>query len=166
MTFAPSIDFDVIASDTEGFSGADLQAMVYNAHLEVVHASINASERKASSPDGEDAEGGHGKGKSTGKGKGKVNGDSNGNIVAPSKPVDKAWKQIAPAQNGVSVFDKQNKAMMERVSKTEHTGSTQLIDGQMDALFTNLDKASRQEGKITSAPAVVRHTPLAHIGPC
>jgi peroxin-1 len=27
---------------TEGFSGADLQALLYNAHLEVIHASIAA----------------------------------------------------------------------------------------------------------------------------
>lgn len=37
---ASSIDWDEIADATEGFSGADLQALVYNAHLEVVHSSI------------------------------------------------------------------------------------------------------------------------------
>lgn len=29
-----------MAGATEGFSGADLQALVYNAHLEVVHSSL------------------------------------------------------------------------------------------------------------------------------
>ncbi|KAG1751773.1 hypothetical protein EDB19DRAFT_1893120 [Suillus lakei] len=42
LTLAPSVDFDKLASITEGFSGADLQALVYNAHLEVVHAAIDA----------------------------------------------------------------------------------------------------------------------------
>lgn len=31
-----------VAKATEGYSGADLQAVLYNAHLEVVHASIAA----------------------------------------------------------------------------------------------------------------------------
>ncbi|KAG1873799.1 P-loop containing nucleoside triphosphate hydrolase protein [Suillus subluteus] len=44
LTLAPSVDFDKLASVTEGFSGADLQALVYNAHLEVVHAAIDAEE--------------------------------------------------------------------------------------------------------------------------
>lgn len=33
------------ADKTEGFSGADLQALVYNAHLEVVHESISSAHR-------------------------------------------------------------------------------------------------------------------------
>jgi peroxin-1 len=37
MTVEPSVDFAHIASSTEGFSGADLQALVYNAHLESIH---------------------------------------------------------------------------------------------------------------------------------
>lgn len=40
MTIGPSVDFDEIASRTEGFSGADLQALMYNAHLDVIHSSI------------------------------------------------------------------------------------------------------------------------------
>ena len=37
---APDVDLSVLAREAEGFSGADLQAMVYNAHLDVVHSSI------------------------------------------------------------------------------------------------------------------------------
>ncbi|KAH9048455.1 AAA-domain-containing protein [Lactarius hengduanensis] len=37
---SPGVDFDRLADATEGFSGADLQALLYNAHLEVVHASV------------------------------------------------------------------------------------------------------------------------------
>jgi len=34
------VQLDEVAEATEGYSGADLQALLYNAHLEVVHASI------------------------------------------------------------------------------------------------------------------------------
>lgn len=34
------VNWTRIADSTEGFSGADLQALVYNAHLEVVHSSL------------------------------------------------------------------------------------------------------------------------------
>jgi SpoVK/Ycf46/Vps4 family AAA+-type ATPase len=34
------VDFDQLAAETEGFSGADLQALLYNAHLDVIHSSI------------------------------------------------------------------------------------------------------------------------------
>jgi len=40
VAVAPSVDWAEIARETDGFSGADLQALVYNAHLDVVHASI------------------------------------------------------------------------------------------------------------------------------
>lgn len=40
VSITPNIDWTYIAENTEGFSGADLQALVYNAHLEVVHTSI------------------------------------------------------------------------------------------------------------------------------
>ncbi|KAK0486176.1 P-loop containing nucleoside triphosphate hydrolase protein [Armillaria novae-zelandiae] len=41
VTLAPTVDLDEIAHATEGFSGADLQALVYNANLEVVHSTIS-----------------------------------------------------------------------------------------------------------------------------
>jgi peroxin-1 len=34
------VDLNQIARQTEGFSGADLQALVYNAQLEVVHEEL------------------------------------------------------------------------------------------------------------------------------
>lgn len=37
---SPSVDLDELAVATDGYSGADLQALVYNAHLEVIHASL------------------------------------------------------------------------------------------------------------------------------
>ncbi|KAF5388776.1 hypothetical protein D9757_005613 [Collybiopsis confluens] len=43
VLLAPAVDLDEVARSTEGFSGADLQALIYNAHLEVVNASIAAS---------------------------------------------------------------------------------------------------------------------------
>lgn len=40
MVVSSLVDFDQLATETEGFSGADLQALLYNAHLDVVHSSI------------------------------------------------------------------------------------------------------------------------------
>ena len=40
VPISPDVDFAYLADATEGFSGADLQALLYNAHLEVVHASV------------------------------------------------------------------------------------------------------------------------------
>nr|GAT57894.1 likely peroxisomal biogenesis AAA ATPase pex1 [Mycena chlorophos] len=40
VTLAPELNLEEIAQATEGFSGADLQALIYNAHLEVVHSSL------------------------------------------------------------------------------------------------------------------------------
>ncbi|CCL98466.1 uncharacterized protein FIBRA_00464 [Fibroporia radiculosa] len=50
ITFASSVDLDQIAQDTEGFSGADLQALVYNAHLEVIHDTISSHATKKGQP--------------------------------------------------------------------------------------------------------------------
>src|SRR5712671_609088 len=36
LPISTDVNFDHIADTTEGFSGADLQALLYNAHLEVV----------------------------------------------------------------------------------------------------------------------------------
>ncbi|KAJ7923237.1 P-loop containing nucleoside triphosphate hydrolase protein [Mycena leptocephala] len=43
ILFSQTVDIDAIAAATEGYSGADLQALLYNAHLEVVHSSIAGS---------------------------------------------------------------------------------------------------------------------------
>lgn len=39
----PDVDLEKWAGRTDGFSGADLQALLYNAHLEAIHESINAA---------------------------------------------------------------------------------------------------------------------------
>ncbi|KAG6837810.1 hypothetical protein H0H93_016178 [Arthromyces matolae] len=43
VSTSSSVDWEEIASKTEGFSGADLQALVYNAHLDSIHRSIQTS---------------------------------------------------------------------------------------------------------------------------
>ena len=48
------VDFDRLADATEGFSGADLQALLYNAHLEVVHASVGEITTSAPTTDSKD----------------------------------------------------------------------------------------------------------------
>jgi peroxin-1 len=56
MKVSASVDFDEVAGATEGFSGADLQALMYNAHLEMVNASIAASSQGESIPEKPDEE--------------------------------------------------------------------------------------------------------------
>lgn len=41
MTLASEVDLKEYAEKTEGFSGADLQGFLYNAHLEAIHGAIN-----------------------------------------------------------------------------------------------------------------------------
>lgn len=41
MTLASEVDLNEYAGKTEGFSGADLQGFLYNAHLEAIHGAIN-----------------------------------------------------------------------------------------------------------------------------
>ena len=41
MTLADDVDLESIARATNGFTGADLQALVYNANLEAVHETID-----------------------------------------------------------------------------------------------------------------------------
>lgn len=48
VKISPTVDLEDIALDAEGFSGADLQALVYNAHLEVVHETIAAAKLESS----------------------------------------------------------------------------------------------------------------------
>lgn len=40
VSLSPSVHLDDIAEATEGYTGADLQALLYNAHLEVIHTFI------------------------------------------------------------------------------------------------------------------------------
>ena len=51
---SPDVDFDRLADATEGFSGADLQALLYNAHLEVVHVSVGEISTSAPTADSKD----------------------------------------------------------------------------------------------------------------
>lgn len=41
MKLSPDVDLIVYAEKTEGFSGADLQGFLYNAHLEAIHGAID-----------------------------------------------------------------------------------------------------------------------------
>jgi peroxin-1 len=52
LPISTDVDFDHIADATKGFSGADLQALLYNAHLEVVHATVGEVSTSASSSSG------------------------------------------------------------------------------------------------------------------
>lgn len=41
MTLASEVNLNEYAEKTEGFSGADLQGFLYNAHLEAIHGAID-----------------------------------------------------------------------------------------------------------------------------
>lgn len=59
VVLAHDVDLEAVAQDTDGFSGADLQALVYNAQLEVIHEAIAmapVSSSAATSGDNRDAE--------------------------------------------------------------------------------------------------------------
>ena len=49
MELEPSVDLATLGPLTKGFSGADLQALLYNAHLESVHSALERSETTATS---------------------------------------------------------------------------------------------------------------------
>ncbi|QRV84134.1 AAA family ATPase [Ceratobasidium sp. AG-Ba] len=55
VSLAPDVDLSVVAKRTEGFSGADIQALVYNAQLEVVHEELAVASRELSTS-GKDVE--------------------------------------------------------------------------------------------------------------
>ena len=69
LDLAPDVHLPSVAEQTEGFSGADLQAIMYNAHLEAVHESIDRTSDAL-----KDATTRTNKGKGKGKGKAVANG--------------------------------------------------------------------------------------------
>ena len=54
MEVEPSVDPTALAPLTEGFSGADLQALMYNAHLDSVHSALERTKRTDSSANSDD----------------------------------------------------------------------------------------------------------------
>lgn len=55
LSLSPNVDLTEYAKFTEGYTGADLQALIYNAHLDCVHSSL--PEHVLSSGTNEDANG-------------------------------------------------------------------------------------------------------------
>ncbi|KAM0793415.1 hypothetical protein ACM66B_000866 [Microbotryomycetes sp. NB124-2] len=49
IDLADSVDLSDVAAKTEGYSGADLQAVVYNAHLDAIHAALQSVESSTAS---------------------------------------------------------------------------------------------------------------------
>lgn len=68
VSISPDVDLSAIAEVTEGYTGADLQALIYNANLEAVHTamSLDPSTRTSREAEEEDKKvsyvvlGGHG----------------------------------------------------------------------------------------------------------
>jgi SpoVK/Ycf46/Vps4 family AAA+-type ATPase len=55
MELEPSVDLSTLGPLTRGFSGADLQALLYNAHLESVHSALAKLETTATSAKSDDS---------------------------------------------------------------------------------------------------------------
>ncbi|KAF8472814.1 hypothetical protein BDZ91DRAFT_775278 [Kalaharituber pfeilii] len=53
------VQLEEIARRTEGYSGADLQAVLYNAHLEAIHDVIEEEERRVEAAEGSGGDGDH-----------------------------------------------------------------------------------------------------------
>lgn len=102
MALSDSVDLEAYISDTDGFSGADLQALMYNAHLEVVHASISATTAETSSENF-----------SKGKGKGKAKADDS---VQNGSAPKRNHRQIIPLQLDEPVSVSERAAFSARVS--------------------------------------------------
>ncbi|OUM60389.1 hypothetical protein PIROE2DRAFT_32646, partial [Piromyces sp. E2] len=49
LELGPSVDVTELAKKCEGYSGADLQALLYNAHLEAIHEQLNRVLQSANS---------------------------------------------------------------------------------------------------------------------
>lgn len=43
LHLSPTISLEEFAKLTQGYSGADLQALMYNAHLDAIHTGLNAA---------------------------------------------------------------------------------------------------------------------------
>jgi peroxin-1 len=57
IAMSPDVDLDDYVRKTEGYSGADLQALLYNAHLACVHSNISDPQKSTEGPDTEDMDG-------------------------------------------------------------------------------------------------------------
>ncbi|KAI5478553.1 peroxin-1 [Pseudohyphozyma bogoriensis] len=51
VSLSPSVDLSEFAARAEGFSGADLQALIYNAHLDAIHAGLSATTEAVAEPE-------------------------------------------------------------------------------------------------------------------
>ena len=49
VLLSPSVDLEEVSNATDGYSGADLQALLYNAHLGAIHESITSLPRTTQS---------------------------------------------------------------------------------------------------------------------
>ena len=89
-----------LASKTDGLSGADLQALVYNAHLDVVHSSISTNTQ--------------------------VNGDiGKDKIKEKEKEKGRKYRQLVPPEGEVSSAERS--AMDTRVSSTSLCVTSKLM---------------------------------------
>ncbi|WWC88849.1 uncharacterized protein L201_003764 [Kwoniella dendrophila CBS 6074] len=115
LHLSDNINWEEISEKTEGLSGADLQAVVYNAHLSVVHSSLE----KSKIVNGDSIKG---------KGKPKENGNaplSNGVIGNEEK---RNYKQLVPKEEESSAAVRSE--MTNRMDTIGKNSNKQIIDKQ------------------------------------
>ncbi|KAJ1019075.1 hypothetical protein NDA18_006225 [Ustilago nuda] len=82
------VDLEKWADRTDGFSGADLQALLYNAHLEAIHESITAAQEEKGGEEKKDGVGADGAIKFT-----TIGGGGAGGVAAGKKTLSGAERQ-------------------------------------------------------------------------
>ncbi|WWD18315.1 hypothetical protein CI109_102765 [Kwoniella shandongensis] len=110
LSVGDTVDWEEVASKTEGFSGADLQGLVYGAHLEVVHSSLDHN-----SKEGQEVG-------STGKGKGKGKEVENGGADVANK--EKGYRQVAPEEGEISAASRAEMTSRIETIVSNSTGGT------------------------------------------
>lgn len=172
MEVAATVDMEAISFDTDGFSGADLQAMMYNAHLEVIHAQIDgaAGAKGRGQANGSSGDGGKGKGKEKGKGKGKGKGKAVDGEAGETVEVRR--EEVAEETVGFRSFPEQTGSRAEKAASDARVSCTRRIEDlvKLTSQITTIIKNSSSvqvdtdSGHLHTATAAVR--PLAYSGRC
>lgn len=140
MALADDVDLESISRATNGFTGADLQALVYNANLEAVHETIDQK-----SPD--DA-----------SGKGKARGD-------PDKHQNIRYVTFGPEGSEKKVLSAAEEMAFQRQVRSpahlswNHIQLRECVNLQLRQIYQFTAKQAEEGEKVeTQRPAKVRFT--------
>lgn len=137
MALADDVDLESISRATDGFTGADLQALVYNANLEAVHETIDQK-----SPDG-----------ASGKGKARGDPGEHQNIRYVTFGPEGSEKKVLSAAEEVA-FQRQVRSMACLFG--EQAQLRECINLQLRQIYQSTTKQVEGEEKVeTQRPAKV-----------